>query len=197
VDDLRLDEIARTVHLGVLQGAVDPEAAFDLATCILEVSPLDPRAARLAELSAAGCDQPTLIEAAMLVLDNCGFTGWLDALQDAMRVVNQDVAATGLPGPCRLEARPWSRGNLYVLTWDNYTDCDQGISPGCGRDAVWALEAVADDAQGAIMESTWQAWPVCPQHRLGTHAETRDGAAVWWCKGDGGHVVAAIGHWGG
>jgi hypothetical protein len=195
VDDRWLDEIARTVHLGVLNGAVDPEAAFDLATCILEVSPLDPSAAQLAELSAAGCDQPTLIEAAMLVLDSCGFTGWLDTLQEAMRIVNRDVAATGLPGPCRLEAPPWSRDDLYVLTWDDCTDCDQGISPGCGSDALAALTAVADDAQGAIMESSWQAWPVCPQHALGTHAEVHDGAAVWWCKADGGHVAAAIGDW--
>ena len=113
-----------------------------------------------------------------------------------MRIVNQDVAATGLPGTCRLEVPAWSERNAYVLTWDDYTDCDQGISPGWYRDAVGALMDVADDAQGAIMESTMQAWPVCPWHHLGTHVEEHDGAAVWWCKGNDGHVVAAIGRWG-
>jgi hypothetical protein len=201
VDVPKLGELERTVYLGARDGAVDPEAAFDLATGILETYPLDADAAELAELSVAGGDQPRLIEAAGRVLGRWfdpGFDeepGWLAALQDAMRIVNQDVAATGLPGACRLEVPAWSQGNAYVLTWDNYTDSGVGIAPECGRDTVRALTEVADDAQGAIMESTWGAWPVCPRHQLGTHAEEHDGAAVWWCKGNGGHVVAAIGQW--
>ena len=202
MDGPESEELARTVYLGARDGVVDTEAAFDLAAHILEWHPLDTDAAELAELSVAGADQARLIEAARRVLGNYfdpGFDeepGWLAALQDAMRIVNQDVAATGLPAACRLEVPAWSQGNAYVLTWDNYTDCDQGIFPGSGSDAVGALMDVADDAQGAIMESTMQAWPVCPRHQLGTHAEEHDGAAVWWCKGNGGHVAAAIGHWG-
>jgi hypothetical protein len=54
---------------------------------------------------------------------------------------------------------------------------------------------VADDAQDALKEEFWAAWPVCPVHRLGVHACQHDKDAVWWCAGDGGHAVAAIGEW--
>jgi hypothetical protein len=60
---------------------------------------------------------------------------------------------------------------------------------------VSALVAVADDAQDALMEELWAVWPVCPVHRLGVHARHHDKAAVWWCAGDDGHPVAAIGEW--
>ncbi len=110
-----------------------------------------------------------------------------------MRIVNQDVAATGsrLPtgGPSVVP------GHACVLTWDDYADCDGGIAPGCGRDAIGALRK-SPTTQGAIVESVWGPWPVCPRHRLGTHAGVHDGAAVWWCKGNGGHVAAAVGCWG-
>ena len=50
-------------------------------------------------------------------------------------------------------------------------------------------------AQDALMHALWVAWPVCPVHRLGVHARDHEEAAVWWCSGDGGHAVAAIGAW--
>ena len=43
------------------------------------------------------------------------------------------------------------------------------------------------------MHSIWGAWPTCPAHRLGVHVRVRDGAAVWWCRTGGGHVVARVG----
>jgi hypothetical protein len=64
-----------------------------------------------------------------------------------------------------------------------------------GADPVSALVAVADDAQDALMEALCAVWPVCPVHRLGVHAREYEQAAVWWCAGDSGHAVAAIGEW--
>jgi hypothetical protein len=69
-----------------------------------------------------------------------------------------------------------------------------GIFPEAGKDPVTALAAVADDAQDAVMHSIWEAWPTCPEHLLGVHSRAHDGAAVWWCRIDGGHVVARVGH---
>jgi hypothetical protein len=57
------------------------------------------------------------------------------------------------------------------------------------------LELVADELQGAVMESMFAAWPVCPQHDLGAHPNVIDGRAVWRCEGGTGHVVVEIGRW--
>jgi hypothetical protein len=122
----------------------------------------------------------------------------LACLEDAMRLVNRDVAATGIRRPCHLrvhdEGLNWST-NAYVETWDGYTGIADGIHPADGADPVSALVAVAEDAQDALMHALFAAWPVCPVHRLGAHASYHEEAAVWWCSGDGGHAVTAIGQW--
>ena len=60
-----------------------------------------------------------------------------------MRLVNRDVAATGIPRPCKLRVRDddglnWSV-NAYVETWDGYSGIAQGIYPASGSDPVSAL----------------------------------------------------------
>lgn len=48
--------------------------------------------------------------------------------------------------------------------------------------------------QESLLEWTWQVWPVCPGHGgLGVHGSERDHEAVWWCAGDGGHMLAPVG----
>ena len=116
------------------------------------------------------------------------------ALSRALDVVNADVRATGLPGTLRLVRPEWADQNVFVETWDGGHGSGSGIFPDNGG-AVPALVAVADEAQDAVMESIWGAWPVCPAHDLGVHAEERDGYAVWRCQGGGGHTVARIGQW--
>ena len=46
-----IERLARTVYLGARNGAVDREAAFDLACRVLEEEPHDEAAAELARLS--------------------------------------------------------------------------------------------------------------------------------------------------
>jgi hypothetical protein len=199
--------LARTVYVAARAGAVDCTDAFDLATSKLEVSPLDPGATELALLSieCAEASQPRMAEVALSVLAAAGFDpgfaeepGWLARLEDAMRLVNLDMAATGLRRRCRLRVHddePDRSGNAYVEAWDGYTGIAQGVYPASGADPVSALVAVADDAQDAVMHALCAAWPVCPVHQFGVHARDQDEAAVWWCAGDGGHAVAAIGEW--
>lgn len=116
-----------------------------------------------------------------------------------MRLVNQDLAATGIGRTCRLRVYDDDRftncGNAYVETGDGHDRSPQGIDPEAGSDRQWALVAVADNAQDALMHTLWAAWPTCPVHQLGAHAREHEQAAVWWCAGDGGHAVAAIGEW--
>ena len=196
--------LARTVYVTARAGAVDCTAAFDLAASKLEVSPLDQDAGELARLSldCAEASQSRMAEVALSLLAAVGFEpgfreepSWLACLQDAMRLVNLDVAATGIRRPCQLRVHDDEPGNAYVETGDGYTGTAQGIFPASGADRVSALVAVADDAQDALMHAIWAAWPVCPVHRLGVHPREHDGAAVWWCARDGGHAVAAIGRW--
>jgi hypothetical protein len=208
VDDYAdFDRLSRVVYIAARAGAVDCTAAFDLAMSWLEERPQDPDATELATLSAecAQASQPRMAGAALRLLAAAGFDpgfkeepGWLACLEDAMRLVNRDVAATGIGRPCQLRVHDdvpnWST-NAYVEAWDGYTGIGQGIYPSSGADLVSALVAVADDAQDAIMHALSAVWPVCPAHQLGTHARDDELSAVWWCAGDGGHAVAAIGEW--
>jgi hypothetical protein len=208
VDDYEdFDRLSRTVYIAARADAVDCTAAFDLAASWLEECPQDPDATELATLSVecTQASQPRMAEVALRLLAAANFSpgfkeepGWLACLEDAIRLVNRDVAATGIR-PCQLrvhdEGLNWST-NAYVEAWNRYTGTAQGIYPASGADPVWALVAVAEDAQDALMHALGTAWPgVCPVHRLGVHSRDQDEAAVWWCSGDGGHAVTSIGEW--
>jgi hypothetical protein len=210
VDDYTaLGRLSRAVYIAARAGAVDCTAAFDLASSWLEERPHDQDATELATLSAecAETSQPRMAEIALSLLAAAGFSpgfneepGWLACLEDAMRLVNRDMAATGIRQACHLrvydDERFTNNGNAGVETRDGWPSSDaQGIDPVCGADPVDALLAVAEDAQDALMHALWAAWPACPAHRLGLHARDHQDAAVWWCAGDGGHAVAAIGEW--
>jgi hypothetical protein len=208
VDDYAaFDRLSSAVYVAARAGAVDCTAVFDLATSWLEERPQDPDATELAALSVE-CrqeNQSRMAEVALRLLATADFRpgfkeepGWLACLEDAMRLVNRDVAATGIRRPCKLrvhdEGLYWSV-NAYVETWDGYTGVAQGVYPASGADPVSALVDVAEDAQDALMHALFAAWPVCPDHLLGAHARDHEDAAVWWCSGDGGHAITGIGKW--
>lgn len=208
VDDYAaFDRLSRAVYIAARAGAVDCTAAFDLAASWLGERPQDPDATELAMLSVecAEASQPRMAEIALSLLATADFCpgfgeepGWLACLEDAMRLVNRDMAATGIRHPCQLRVYDdelTRSGNAYVETWDGWTGTAQGVYPVSGADPVQALVAVAEDAQDALMHALWATWPVCPTHRLGVHARDHEKAAVWWCAGDGGHAVTAIGEW--
>jgi hypothetical protein len=117
--------------------------------------------------------------------------GWLATLQEALEMVKADLRASGLPDAVRLYTCDGSR-NVSVDAWAG-NSASEGISPEQGSDPVTALAAVADDAQEAVQISICGAWPICPVHELGVHARAHQGAAVWWCRADGGHAMARIG----
>jgi hypothetical protein len=209
VDDCEdFDRLSSAVYIAARAGAVDCTAAFDLAASWLEERPQDPDATELATLSieCAQASRPRMAEVALRLLATTEFypgfkgePGWLACLEDAMRLVNRDAAATGIRRPCRLrvhddEGANWSV-NAYVETWDGYTGIAEGVYPASGADLVSALVAVAGDAQDALMHALFATWPVCPVHRLGAHARDHEEAAVWWCSGDGGHAATPIGRW--
>jgi hypothetical protein len=207
VDDAAFDRLCRSVYIAARANTVDCTDAFDLAAEAMALRPRDPDAAELASLSVdcLPASRPRMATVALRLLDTVGFDAgfaeepaWLARLEDAVRRVNRDVAASGLPHGCALRVhddQPGLAGTAQVATWDGHTGSTPGIHPAAGAHEVSALVEVADDAQDAMMHALWAAWPVCPVHRLGVHAEEHDEAAVWWCAGDDGHAVAAVGEW--
>ena len=198
----KFEHYADTTYAGVRDGAVDREAAFDLACLGLEDDPLSDAARELAEASTTDGNEERLVEAARRFLDDFGYEPGFDVdperlanAERAMEAVRADIRATGLTGTVRLVFPDWSPSNAFVETWDGHLGSGSGIYPSECRAPVTALVAVADDAQDSLMETIWAAWPVCPVHALGTHPQERDGAGVWWCGGGGGHAVAPIGRW--
>ncbi|MEU4623616.1 hypothetical protein AB0G04_27065 [Actinoplanes sp. NPDC023801] len=207
MDDADFDRLCRRVYAGARTGVPDCTDAFDLAASVLESSPADADATELALLSidCTEAGRPRMAALARAVLEAAGFEpgfadepGWLVHLEDAMRLVNRDVAASGLPHACRLHVRDDElglNGNAYAESWDGEPGTGTGVYPRSGADSVSALVAVAEDTQDAVMHTLWSAWPVCPVHRRGVHARQHGEAGVWWCGSEGGHVVAAIGAW--
>ncbi|SNY37301.1 hypothetical protein [Paractinoplanes atraurantiacus] len=204
MDDLAL---CRKVYAAAKAGTLNCADAFDLSTSVLEWSPAEEHATELASLSleCAPAGRRRMAELALTVLEATDFEPgfaeepqWLTRLEDAMELVNRDVAATGLRHTCRLRVHPDEpalTGNAYAQTWDGHVGTSGGVYPYAGADPVSALLAVADDTQDAVMHSLWSAWPVCPAHQLGVHARLHHETAAWWCTGDDGHVVARIGEW--
>jgi hypothetical protein len=190
------DGRCRRLYRSLRDGSVNREAAFDLSADILLYIPADEEAAKVAGLAIDEDSAPALLAAAVRALLAEHFQptfddepGWLAALEAALEIVKADLRASGLPDTVRLYT--WE-GSANVDAWAA-NSTSGGIFPEAGRDPVTALAAVADDAQDAVMHSIGGAWPTCPEHRLGVHARAHDGAAVWWCRIDGGHAAARVG----
>lgn len=195
------DRLARAAYLGARDGTLDSETAFDLASTLITWGDTDPALRELAELSLEDTNRQRITELTRQVLTGRfepGFDlepGLLAPLEAALEAVKADMHATGLPGPIRLVIPEWSDPPHAFVEFRDGWGSTSGIGPGAGANPVWALLAVADEAQDSIMEKLWEVWPVCPTHHLGAHPQEHNGTAVWQCNGNGGHTIAPIGHW--
>ena len=192
------EDLCRRLYLKARDGVVDRESAFDLSACILARQPADDAAQVVAALSLSDDADHAFLATAVLALLARYFQptfsdepGWFAALEDALEIVKADLHASGLPDAVRLYTWEGST-NAGVDAWAA-NSTSGGIFPEAGKDPVGALVDVADDAQEAVMLSICGVWPTCPVHRLGVHARADDGAAVWWCRVDGGHAIARVG----
>jgi hypothetical protein len=124
------------------------------------------------------------------------------AMADARRLVPAvlaDGAAVGME--LDVQISPGSISGVHVRVryepggryrWASNGDIQ--LRPGSDADL---LRDLADEIQEVSMERDQInvfVWPVCPRHQIGGHATVSGGQAVWRCSGDGGHVIAAIGH---
>jgi len=105
--------------------------------------------------------------------------------QQAADAVSADLHHT-IPDPPEITVRPWMENGVCIEVLNGYT-----------APSMWAttepeaIAEVADYIQDQIAQ-TLGAWPVCPKHGTGLHAEVQDGKAVWRCR-FGNHSIAAIG----
>jgi AcrR family transcriptional regulator len=195
---VEFDDLCRRVYRNARDGVVDRESVFDLCADLLAQYPADDEAAEVAALTLNDDAGHAVLAAAVRALLAHRFEptfddepGWFAALEEALEIVKADLRASGLPDALRLYTWEGSR-NAAVDAWAA-NSTGWAIFPEAGKDPVTALATVADEAQDAVMHSIWGAWPTCPVHRLGVHARAHDGAAVWWCPVDGGHVGARVG----
>jgi hypothetical protein len=194
------DRLARRLYVGVRDGAVDCEAAFDLATFLMDWAPADPVLQDLATVALEGTDQERLALLSRWALADRfqpGFDlepGWLATLEEALGTVTLDMRSTGLPGPVRLVIPEWSDPPHAYVEYQGIYGSGSGMAPAAGQDPRRALLAVADAAQDSVMEALWEAWPVCPSHQLGMHVQEDEDVPAWSCKGGGGHAIT-VGNW--
>ena len=117
----------------------------------------------------------------------------------ALRIVARDLATRGIEGEPEIEVLedrlPVGAGVRLAdgerLNWGGH------IVPSMCEDTTTAPTCLAIMIQESLLERTWQVCPVCSTHDLGVRGSERDGEAVWWCSGGGGHVLAPVGEIGG
>jgi hypothetical protein len=196
------ERLAGRIYVQARDGAVDFEAAFDLACFLIEWGPADPLVRQLAERSAEGTNRAQVREIALQVLAHRYRPGFdvepapLAVLEEALEAVKADMRSTGLAGPVRLVVPDWAPPRSAFVEFRGYGyGSTSGITPEDGSDPLSALIAVADCAQDSVIETLHEVWPLCPVHQLGAHPREHDAAAVWWCNGSRGHVIAPIGQW--
>ncbi|MFI6498758.1 hypothetical protein [Nonomuraea typhae] len=112
-------------------------------------------------------------------------------LDEAVRAVQHDLEATGVPGRVTLTVPEWAPGWLRVTYGGRAAST--GIALGQPGSLDQVTMDVADTAQAIIAEEVWTGWPTCPEHGFGLHVDKR---AVWRCKGAEPHVVSRIGQLG-
>ncbi|MER6006318.1 hypothetical protein ABT120_47775 [Nonomuraea angiospora] len=113
-------------------------------------------------------------------------------LDSAVLAVQCDMEATGVAGRLGFDTPEWDDlGYLRVEYKGRYSSL--GLRENEAHEPVATLVLIADLAQAVIAEQEGKIWPTCPAHALGLHPKQAGGAALWTCKGGGGHAVAAIG----
>jgi hypothetical protein len=196
------EQLKRTVYLGLREGNLDPQQVVALACELLDWSFCTEAVLEVVERNPAEVSPAEMTALAWQILDDVGFDPGFDVaaerletLRAALRIVARDLATCGIEGEPEIEVlEDWFPVGAGVrladgerLNWGGH------ILPSMCDDPTTALTSLAVVIQESLLERTWKVWPVCARHDLGVHGSERDGEAVWWCAGDGGHVLAPVG----
>lgn len=199
----RFYELCARVFVGLREGRLGAEPVVELACELMEWGLGGAAVREVVERVPGELSAIELAELGARVLDEAAFEpGFdvmperLDVLRQALRIVARDLAAGGVEGEPELvvfEEFGVAVPEIRLADGRRLGNGSELRGP-VGDELTSAVVAMADFVQCGLMEQTWQVWPVCPGHpRLGVHAVERSRAAVWWCVGGRGHVVAAVG----
>ena len=195
-------QLERKVYLGLREDDLDPQDVVALACELLDWFHYTDAILEVVERNPAEVTPAQMTDLARRILDDVGFDPGFDlaperleTLRAALRIVARDLPTRGIEGEPEIEVlEDWFPVGAGVrladgerLNWGGH------ILPGMCDDPTRALTSLAIMVQESLLERTWQVWPVCPRHDLGVHGSERDGTAVWWCAGDGGHILAPVG----
>ena len=200
--DVNAEQLERRVYLGLREDSLDPGEVVALACELLDWFHCTDAILEVVERNPAEVPPAEMAALAWRILDDAGFEPGFDlaperleTLRAALRIVARDLPTRGIEGEPEIEVlEDWFPVGAGVrladgerLNWGGH------ILPGMCDDPTKALTSLAIMVQESLLEWTWQVWPVCPRHDLGAHGSERDGTAVWWCAGDGGHILAPVG----
>ncbi|WP_329596007.1 hypothetical protein OIE43_00295 [Streptomyces pseudovenezuelae] len=195
-------QLMRRVYLGLREDNLDPQDVVALACELLDWFHCTDAVLEVVERNPAEVTPAEMTALARRVLDDVGFDpGFdlaperLDTLRAALRIVARDLPTRGIEGEPEIEIlEEWFPVGAGVRLADGARlNWGGPVLPNMCNDPAMALTSLAIMIQESLLEWTWQVWPVCPRHHLGVHGSERDGAAVWWCAGDGGHILAPVG----
>ena len=196
------EQLERGVYLGLREGNLDPQRVVALACELLDWFHCTDAILEVVERNPADVSPAEMAALARRILDDVDFDPGFDlaperleTLRAALRVMARDLPTRGIEGEPEIEVLedcfPVGAGVRLAdgvrLNWGGPT------LPNMCDDPAVALTGLAIMTQESLLERTWRVWPLCPRHDLGVHGSERNGTAVWWCAGEGGHVLAPVG----
>lgn len=196
------EQLERGVYLGLREGDLDPQQVVALACELLDWFHCTDAILEVVERNPADVSPAEMAALARRILDDVDFEPGFDlaperleTLRAALRVMARDLTTRGIEGEPEIEVlEDWFPVGAGVRLADGVRlNWGGPILPSMCDDPAVALTGLAVMTQESLLERTWRVWPVCPRHDLGVHGSERNGTAVWWCAGEGGHVLAPVG----
>jgi hypothetical protein len=196
------EQLERGVYLGLREGNLDPQRVVALACELLDWFHCTDAILEVVERNPADVSPAEMAALARRILDDVDFDPGFDlaperleTLRAALRVMARDLTTRGIEGEPEIEVlEDWFPVGAGVRLADGVRlNWGGPILPSMCDDPAVALTGLAVMTQESLLERTWRVWPACPRHDLGVHGSERNGTAVWWCAGEGGHVLAPVG----
>jgi len=197
-----IDRLCARVYLGLSEGRLVADDVVELACELLDWGHGGQAVREAVERDPGQVSLSELAGSAARILAEAGFEPGFDlapqrlaVLRQALRIVARDLPTAGIDGePHLVIMKDFGPAVAGVRLADGRAlTGDAQLSVSAGEDLPGAVATMADHVQSGLLERTWKVWPQCAGHRLGVHSVERQGVALWWCSGDGGHPLAPVG----
>ena len=195
-----IDRLCARVYLGLREGRLVADDVVELACELLDWGHGGQAVREAVERDPGQVSPSELAGLAAGVLGEAGFEPGFDlapqrlaVMRRALRILARDLPTAGIDGEPHLVTEDSGAAAGVRLADGRLLTGDAELSAFVGEDLPGAVAAMADHVQSGLLERMWKVWPQCAGHRLGVHSVERQGVALWWCSGDGGHPLAPVG----